>query len=67
MVRLVPDESVAEWLCHTLGSYWSKGDLFGVYFWETDRLSSSLLVKAIMSEPQTESEREDGGVHLEAC
>ena len=25
------------------------------------------LVKAIMSEPQTGSEREDGGVHLEAC
>ena len=56
-------ESVAKWLCHTLGRYWSKGDLTGVYFWETDRLSPPLLVEVILSEMQTGSEREDGG-HL---
>ena len=62
----LPSESVAKWLGHTLGCYWSKGDLTGVYFWETDRLSSPLLVKVILPEMQTGSEREDGGYLLEA-
>ena len=34
-------------MCHTLGSYWSKGDLSGVCCWETDRLSPSLSVEFI--------------------